>query len=127
MKRRGQTVYSAQDRVHLLSIPEPNSGCWLWIGTGRTNPSGLEYGRLVFGSRSDGSRRSVSAHRLSYTAFKGEIPTGMNVLHKCDVPFCVNPDHLFLGTQGENMQDCLMKGRVRNWQGLVPPPPGDDT
>ncbi len=52
------------------------------------------------------------AHRISYRVFKGTIPQGFSVLHKCDVPSCINPDHLFVGTQKDNMSDCSRKGRI---------------
>jgi HNH endonuclease len=51
------------------------------------------------------------AHRYSWKIYKGSIPQGMNVLHHCDNPSCVNPDHLFLGTQSENLHDMVAKGR----------------
>lgn len=83
------------------SIPEPMSGCWLWfqsqIGTG--------YGDFRL------DHKHYLAHRASYEVYKGEIPKGMHVLHKCDTRCCVNPDHLFLGTNLDNIQDSVKKGR----------------
>lgn len=83
------------------SMPEPNSGCWLWIGGG-TGECG--YGLL-------NNRIFKQAHRASYAIFKGEIPEGMCVCHKCDTPACINPDHLFIGTHLDNMRDMFRKGR----------------
>lgn len=80
-------------------IPEPNSGCWLWDAAISNN-----YGHY----------NNKGAHRVSYETFKGPIPKGLHVLHKCDVPSCVNPDHLFLGTPLDNMIDKVRKGR---WKG----------
>ena len=53
------------------------------------------------------------AHRVAWMLAHGPIPRGMNVLHRCDVPRCVNPDHLFLGTQHDNVRDMIAKGRAR--------------
>ena len=83
-------------------IPEPMSGCWIWIGA-----SGGRYGRMRF----DG--RDQQAHRIAWQVYRGTIPHGLFVLHRCDNTFCVNPSHLFLGTQADNIQDALAKGRLR--------------
>jgi hypothetical protein len=89
-------------------IPEPNSGCWLW--TASVNHKG--YGEIgVRASRID------VAHRVSWRLHRGPIPDGLLVLHKCDVRCCVNPDHLFLGTNDDNMEDMRRKGRARGFKG----------
>ncbi len=79
------------------------SECWYW--TGHVDDTG--YGRMgkILGEN--------KAHRVSYKVFKGEIPDGMKVLHSCDVRSCINPDHLSLGTQNDNVQDMISKGRWR--------------
>lgn len=102
---------SLRDKVLNGSIPEPNSGCWLWDHS--YNPRGLGYGRL-FDGRNRGWR---TAHRVSWEVFRGPIPDGMHVLHKCDVPICVNPNHLFLGTQADNNRDMFSKGRAYDRRG----------
>ena len=58
-------------------------------------------------------RTHVGVHRISWIIHKGPIPNALCVLHRCDNPPCVNPDHLFLGTQLDNIQDCIEKGRSR--------------
>jgi len=77
------------------------SGCWLWVGT--KNKKG--YG----GMRLHG--KMEKAHRVSWLIFWGAIPKGKHVLHHCDNPGCVNPTHLFLGTNADNMRDKTKKGR----------------
>jgi hypothetical protein len=94
-----------RDRFEGRYIPEPNSGCWLW--TGALSVDG--YGRIRVGPEA-GSKK-VGAHRVSYELHKGPIPDGMLVCHKCDVPACVNPDHLWLGTCADNLRDRDAKGR----------------
>lgn len=76
--------------------------CWLWLG----EPDDRGYGVI-----SDLGQR-IKAHRFSWIFHNGPIPAGLCVLHKCDNPPCVNPDHLFLGTKGDNIQDCKAKGRT---------------
>lgn len=84
-------------------------GCWIWRGA----PSGkMGYGHISVGPRSD--KMAIGAHRFSWLLHRGAIPSGLSVLHKCDVPLCVNPAHLFVGTQGDNVRDMARKGRNRN-------------
>ena len=96
------------ERFNQKFIPEPNTGCWLWIA--RLNNRG--YGVIGRGRRGDGT---TAAHRVSWELFCGLIPNGMHVLHKCDNPPCVNPQHLFLGTHGDNMRDAVRKGRANSY------------
>jgi len=80
--------------------------CWIW--TGATSQGG--YGQ--FPVKDENGKWRGKAHKFSYKLHFGEIPNKLFVLHKCDNPPCVNPEHLFLGTQKENMQDASRKGRV---------------
>ena len=79
-------------------------GCWEW--TAYLNKQG--YGRYGIGSN------VYRAHRLAFEEAYGPIPEGMFVCHKCDNPSCVRPDHLFLGTNSDNLKDCSAKGRHPN-------------
>ena len=98
----------------MAKVAIQENGCWMWQGAlGKKG-----YGMFSVGSsrNPDGTRRNSmrAAHRVSYELFKGNIPDGLFVLHKCDTPGCVNPDHLFLGTNTDNMQDMDAKGRRVN-------------
>lgn len=86
------------------ALPEPNSGCHLWERC--VNPRG--YGVVNW----QGSARL--AHRVAFSLFYGEPKRGAVVGHRCDNPACVNPSHLFLGSQADNVRDMDRKGRRRN-------------
>ena len=79
----------------------PKSACWIWKGQ-----SNRRYSVIVYG------KKAHRGHRLFWQKFMGEIPEGLYVCHKCDNPLCVNPEHLFLGTQDDNMKDMVKKGRA---------------
>lgn len=90
------------ERFFQKVYPEPNTGCWLWGGS--LNTSG--YGNIL--KRTYGY--SI-AHRFSYFLHYGEFNSNLHVLHICDTPCCVNPNHLFLGTNNDNVRDRYNKGR----------------
>lgn len=81
-------------------VDKVDTGCWEWIGSTVTG-----YGKF----RDD--RKMVLAHRMSFLVFNGDIPMNMQICHKCDNRKCINPDHLFIGTQLDNIRDCVAKGR----------------
>jgi len=105
IKRRGQIVLPIEQRLTKRSVAT-ESGCIEWQGSLRSG-----YGGLVVGSRSDGTRRAVRAHRAAYECWRGPIPEGMYVCHTCDNRRCITPDHLFLGTAKDNFNDMANKGR----------------
>lgn len=92
------------ERVLDKVIPIPFSGCWIYMGA--VNHWG--YGIVGTGRRGDPNDR---AHRITYKHFRGDIPKGMFVCHTCDVPSCCNPDHMFLGTNQDNVNDMIKKKR----------------
>jgi len=92
---------AARARFSSRYTVDDNTGCWIWRGP--LDNDG--YGQITI--RGVGYR----PHRVSYMMYNGDITSGLYVLHKCDRPSCVNPSHLFLGTQAENVLDCMKKGR----------------
>ena len=78
--------------------------CWPWFGGVSTDGYGVIWW----------NNKQWRAHVISYTLYKGEIPKGSVVRHTCDNPCCVNPNHLLLGTQADNIQDALKRGRLPN-------------
>jgi len=84
-------------------------GCWYWTGSVYTNG----YGRIRALRSKEGKRRLV--HRVYYELVIGPIPNGLFICHRCDNRLCINPDHLFLGTAGDNVRDCVAKGRLTQY------------
>jgi len=101
-----EATKTPEQRIRARST-EDACGCWNWNSArpdGRANV-------FFFGGK------YVSAYRASYRIFVGDIPDGMQVLHKCDNPLCVNPEHLFIGNQADNMADMRKKGRRASFAG----------
>ena len=86
---------------HKVDVDLNNNACWKW--NAYTDKYG--YGRFSLG------RITAQAHRVAYIINRGDIPDGMQILHKCDNPPCVNPNHLFSGTNLDNVNDKVRKGR----------------
>ncbi len=102
---RQVTETELRERLDRYVMIDPNSGCWLWSGC----VAGRGYGVTKFRKISPSH---LYVHRLVYEVFVAPVPDGLYVCHRCDVPACCNPDHLFLGTHTDNMRDAVMKGRV---------------
>lgn len=82
---------------------ENENGCWIWKGG--KNSRG-------YGSINIGNRKTAQVHRIAFKLWKGELPDDLFVCHHCDEPLCINPDHLFLGTNQDNIDDKMFKGRA---------------
>lgn len=100
--RRRDAVLRFWDHV------DKSGECWIWTGYCQPKGYGLFYPADYHRQRNN---RTTSAHRYSYELHFGPIPSGMSVCHRCDNPPCVRPDHLWLGTNGDNVRDMYAKGR----------------
>lgn len=102
-----ENMYDEKSKTDLIIsrynkyVIKNNDGCWGWSGV----ISHYNYGIL------GAAKLKIPAHRASWIIHKGEIPKGFFICHHCDNPICSNPDHLFIGTQADNMEDMWKKGR----------------
>lgn len=104
-KLGGRKPKSAIYRFNHSYIKDDESGCWVWQGKSRSGAC-KKYGRIKVNGV------TMAAHRYSWELYNDQkIPEGMVVMHKCDNPECVNPDHLIVGTLSDNMKDMVKKGR----------------
>lgn len=97
-----------RNRLEDRSIPITECGCLIWLG----GISDHGYGSISINGKME------RTHRASWIAYNGPIPDGLHVLHKCDLPLCINPEHLFLGTHQDNMKDRSRKKRGNHPTGL---------
>jgi len=118
MKKHGTTDLKTKtildrfmDKVEMI----PDCGCWIWMGSldASGRKSTRRYGTMFYNGKRE------QAHRVSWEIYNGQIPKHMLVLHRCDTPSCVNPNHLFIGTHLDNMKDCINKNRRVNHIGTL--------
>jgi hypothetical protein len=110
--RPGVPMETLPDRFWARVVRGEDDDCWGWTGFKRRTSHG-EYGLIWTASG------MVLAHRIAWVIGHGAIPDGLYVCHHCDNPSCVNPSHLFLGTQKDNMQDAVAKGRPTGRRALL--------
>lgn len=96
-------IGDVQKRFETMIVGIPWSGCWLWSGTLNNKGYGMFWTKQT--------ENKCLSHRFAWEQARGAIPKGLCVLHKCDVPCCVNPEHLFLGSIKDNNKDMTLKGR----------------
>lgn len=105
-----------EERFKRFFTPGKKSECWFWRGY-KT--------RLGYGYLAVAKHRPILAHRFSYIFYKGPISDGLHVLHACDIPACINPNHLKLGTHADNLADAKNKGRMqrggKRWNAKLTP------
>jgi len=107
VKACGEIHLTESDERRFWKYVNKTESCWLWFGS--RMPRG--YGTILLQASHRGGKRRL-VHRVSWTLRNGQIPLGFCVCHHCDVPNCVNPSHLFLGTLSDNMKDAAKKGRL---------------
>ena len=103
MRRAKPSGSDNPERVLQYVAPPGPNGCWLWTASINNMGYGVTRWR----------GRGRAAHRVVYEILRERIPDGLDACHRCDTPGCVNPDHIFIGTRSENMQDAKAKGRLR--------------
>lgn len=112
----GKPALTLEEKFHKFISPEPNSGCWLWTGSNSghyyTGKTYGQYGKITI------KGKSRIASRVMYEYSFGPFPKELYVLHKCDNPYCVNPEHLFLGTALDNARDRDRKKRREAPRGI---------
>lgn len=96
-----------RDKKRFLKKVRKTDNCWIWIG--QRDRDG--YGRFWY------NKKNKFAHRISYQWWRGPLYEEKVIMHKCDTPECVNPEHLSQGTIGDNNRDCIEKGRKNNFKG----------
>lgn len=107
----GKNQHNLPTDVRFWSHVDKSDDCWIWTAS----RSADGYGRFRL------NHKLIAANRMSWKIAHGEIPAGMLVLHRCDNPPCVNPEHLFLGTDKDNAQDSCAKGRRSSRPGETNP------
>lgn len=108
--------YTQKDIERYFSNVIKTETCWLWIGETNKDdarPNKLNYGRFFLASE----KKRILSHRFSYFFHYGKFDLSNHVLHTCDNPLCVNPEHLFIGTNTDNVRDKINKGRANPLKG----------
>lgn len=112
---RASSGMTIRERLDLYSIPEPNSGCLLWLGG--VDSSNYPNINIPNPPGSDKRYSARSAHKEAWRDANGEVPSKKKVCHKCDNTFCIELNHLFVGSHGDNMRDASAKGRLNTPRG----------